>query len=154
MNITIEDIAAYLDHVGLQFMATIGTDGKPKVRPMQYMVVHDGKLWFCTNAKKEVYAELQSNPSLELCGSRLEANEMDTTWIRFEAKAVFDDNRLVRQLIEEKSDIVRSLYSHDIDNPMFKTFYLTNIKGVLTNLGHVKGLAEREGFGKPQTFEF
>lgn len=66
MEITINDVAAYLDHVGLQFMATIGTDGKPKVRPMQYMVLEDGKLWFCTNSKKDVYAELQANPSLEL----------------------------------------------------------------------------------------
>ena len=43
-QITLRDVADYLDHVGIQFMATIGLDGKPKVRPMQYMVLEDDKL--------------------------------------------------------------------------------------------------------------
>ena len=38
---TLRDIADYLGHTGVQFMATIGLDGKPKVRPMQYMVMED-----------------------------------------------------------------------------------------------------------------
>ena len=66
MELTLQDIANYLDHVGIQFLATIGLDGKPKVRPMQYMVLEDNKLWFCTNSKKDVYAELQANPFLFL----------------------------------------------------------------------------------------
>lgn len=32
-KITLREVADYLDHVGIQFMATIGLDGKPKVRP-------------------------------------------------------------------------------------------------------------------------
>ena len=35
-EITLCDVANYLDNVGIQFLATIGLDGKPKVRPMQY----------------------------------------------------------------------------------------------------------------------
>ena len=87
-EITLRDVANYLDKVGIQFMATIGLDGKPKVRPMQYMVLEDDKLWFCTNSKKEVYAELQANPCLELCGCKLEPDELQTTCIRFSAEAV------------------------------------------------------------------
>ena len=37
--ITLREVADYLDRLGVQFMATIGLDGKPKVRPMQYMIV-------------------------------------------------------------------------------------------------------------------
>ena len=77
-QITIHDIAESLDKIGLQYMATIGLDGKPKVRPVQYMVVRDGKLWFCTNSQKAMYAEMQSSPFVELCGSRLEENEIAT----------------------------------------------------------------------------
>ena len=40
-EITLQDIANYLDNIGIQFLATIGLDGKPKVRPMQYMVMDD-----------------------------------------------------------------------------------------------------------------
>lgn len=63
MKATIKDVADYLHHVGLQYVATIGFDGKPKVRPMQFMVLEKNKLWFCTNSRKAVYAELQQCPS-------------------------------------------------------------------------------------------
>ena len=43
-KLSINDIAAYLDEIGLQYMATIGLDGKPKVRPVQYMILRDDKL--------------------------------------------------------------------------------------------------------------
>ena len=49
-EITLRDVANYLDNVGIQFLATIGLDGKPKVRPMQYMVLEDGKLWFLADS--------------------------------------------------------------------------------------------------------
>ena len=35
-EITLRDLANYLDNIGIQFLATIGLDGKPKARPMQY----------------------------------------------------------------------------------------------------------------------
>ena len=63
-------------------MATVGLDGKPKVRPVQFMVEYDGKLWFCTNSKKSMYAELVKNPWIDLCGSKLlekrDSDDMDS----------------------------------------------------------------------------
>ncbi len=153
-QITLRDVADYLDHVGIQFMATIGLDGKPKVRPMQYMVLEDDKLWFCTNAKKEVYAELQANPCLELCGCKLEPDELQTPWIRFSAEAVFEERQDIRDAIIEKSAIVNALYKHMRDNPIFKVFYLKHMDGWMTNLGNVKGLEKRAEFAKPIHFQF
>jgi len=75
-NLTLEDVAACLDRIGLQYLATIGLDGKPKVRPVQYMIIRDRKLWFCTNSEKSMYAELQNNPYVDLCASRLEQDEI------------------------------------------------------------------------------
>lgn len=152
-DITIQDVAAYLDRVGLQYMATIGTDGKPKVRPVQYMVIEDGRMWFCTNSKKLMYQELMTNPSLEICGSKLEEDEIMTPWIRFSAEAVFENNRKVKEMIMKKSDIVHQLYKDDIDNPIFQVFYLKEVKGSFNNLGHVKGLEDKENFARPVFFE-
>ena len=153
-EITIRDIACYLDNVGIQFMATIGLDGKPKVRPMQYMVLEDGKLWFCTNSKKEVYAELRENPNIELCGCKLEADEMQTPWIRFSAEVVFEERKGIRDAIMAKSAIVNELYKDMHDNPIFKVFYLKDIDGWMTNLGHVKGLEKNGAFASPVHFRF
>lgn len=153
-EVTLRDVADYMDSIGIQFMATIGLDGKPKVRPMQYMVLEDGKLWFCTNSRKGVYAELQANPCIELCGCKLEADEMQTPWIRFSAKAVFEERQDIRDAIIEKSAIVNTLYRDMRDNPIFKVFYLTHIDGWMTNLGNVKGLEKRAGFAQPVHFNF
>lgn len=153
-EITLRDIASYLDNIGIQFMATIGLDGRPKVRPMQYMVLEDDKLWFCTNSKKEVYAELQANPNIELCGCKLEADEMQTPWIRFSAKAVFEERKEIRDAIMTKSAIVNTLYRNMQNNPIFKMFYLKDIDGWMTNLGHVKGLENNDTFTSPVHFRF
>ena len=121
---------------------------------MQYMILEDDKLWFCTNSEKDVYKELQANPSLELCGCRLEENEIQTPWIRFSAEAVFEERQDIRDAIIEKSCIVNALYSKMRENPIFKVFYLKNIDGWMTNLGNVKGLEKRTEFAKPIHFAF
>ena len=153
-EITLRDLANYLDNIGIQFLATIGLDGKPKVRPMQYMVLEDEKLWFCTNSKKEVFAELQANPCIELCGCKLKKNEMQTPWIRFSAEVMFEERQDIRDAIIEKSAIVNALDKTMRDNPIFKVFYLKDIDGWITNLGHVKGLEQRDEFTKPIHFKF
>ena len=157
-KLSINDIAAYLDEIGLQYMATIGLDGKPKVRPVQYMILRDDKLWFCTNSEKAMYAELQKSPFMDLCGSRLQKDEITTTWIRFSAEVVFpaesEEIRGIKKAIMQKSKIVRELYNNNQEHPLFKVFYLKNICGSLNNLGHVKGLEERNDFSKPIEFSF
>lgn len=50
--------------------------------------------------------------------------------------------------------IVNALYRDMRDNPIFKVFYLRNIDGWMTNLGHVKGLEDRNDFAKPIHFAF
>ena len=152
--ITLREVADYLDRLGVQFMATIGLDGKPKVRPMQYMILEDDRLWFCTNSKKEVYAELQANPWLELCGCKLEKEELQTPWIRFSAQAVFEERQDIRDAIIDKSAIVNALYKDMRQNPIFKVFYLKDIDGWMTNLGSIKGLEQRAGFAAPLHFQF
>ena len=150
-KLSINDIAAYLDEIGLQYMATIGLDGKPKVRPVQYMILRDDKLWFCTNSEKAMYAELQKSPFIDLCGSRLQKDEITTAWIRFSAEVVFPAES---EEIMQKSKIVRELYNNNQEHPLFKVFYLNNICGSVNNLGHVKGLEERNDFSRPIEFSF
>ena len=124
---TIEELARTLDEVGLQYMATIGEDGRPKVRPVQYMVVYDGKLWFCTNSAKNLYRELVKNPYIDLCGSRLLEDEIRTVWVRLSARVVFEENAAVKNMIMAKSSIVHELYDNNPEHPLFKVFYLSAI---------------------------
>ena len=118
------------------------------------MVMEDGRLWFCTNSEKSMYAEMQRSPFVELCGSRLQDDEIRTVWIRLSAEAVFEENRKVKELIMEKSSIVHELYHDNPDHPLLKVFYLKGITGSMNNLGHVRGLEERDDFARPASFHF
>lgn len=150
----IQKVADCLDSVGLQFLATTGLDGRPKVRPVQFMVLHDRRLWLCTNSEKSMYAEMQRSPYIELCGSRLKDDGIRTLWIRLSAEAVFEENRKVKEMIMEKSSIVRELYHNNPAHPLLRVFYLRDITGSMNNLGHVKGLQDRDDFGKQVSFHF
>ena len=122
------------------------------------MVTSDNKLWFCTNCEKAMYAELKKNPYVDLCASKLQEDEITTAWIRFSAEVVFPDENegilKIKKAIMKKSRIVRELYNDDPNNSIFKVFYLKNIQGSLSNMGHVKGLEERENFLPIVEFKF
>jgi len=102
----------------VQFLATVGLDGKPKVRPFQFMLEEEGKLWFCTGNKKDVYAELQKQPYIELS-----VTSSDNAWLRLSAKVKFENNHAVKCKIIEQNGLVRSIYQSG-DNPEFEVFYL------------------------------
>jgi uncharacterized pyridoxamine 5'-phosphate oxidase family protein len=104
----------------VQFLATVGLDGKPKVRPFQFMLVDGGKLWFCTGNKKDVYAELQKQPYIELSVS-----SSGNAWLRISARVIFENNIAIKHMIIEQNELVRSIYISG-DNPDFEVFYLTD----------------------------
>ena len=66
-----DKVFAFLKENPLQYCATVGLDGKPKVRPFQMMYREGGNLFFCMGAGKAVYAELINNPNLEISVSTM-----------------------------------------------------------------------------------
>lgn len=121
------EVLAFLRENPVQFVATVGLDGRPKVRPFQFMLEKDGKLYFCTNNQKEVYAQLQRQPWLELC-----ASSAASQWLRISGKAVFSDDWDVKTRIISENELVRSIY-HTPDNTAFEVFYLTDAEATLSD---------------------
>ena len=44
-------VVDFLKKSQTQYLATIGTDGKPKVRPFQFKLEENGKLYFSTTSR-------------------------------------------------------------------------------------------------------
>lgn len=44
------DVVKFLEANPVQYLATVGTDGKAKCRPFMFCFEKDGRLWFCTNS--------------------------------------------------------------------------------------------------------
>ncbi len=124
-----EEIVSYLKKSIVQYFATIGLDGNPKVRPFKFMFEDDGKLWFCTSNEKEIYKELQKNPHIELCVS----GEI-LSWLRLNGMVVFSNNIQMKEKILEINPLVKSIYKEP-NNPNFEVFYLNNVTASINEIG-------------------
>ncbi len=51
-------VVEFLNANPVQYLATIGRDGKAKCRPFMFCFEQGGKLWFCTNNTKDVYKDI------------------------------------------------------------------------------------------------
>jgi len=121
-----DDVVKFLNENPVQYLATVGRDGKAKCRPFMFCFEKEGKLWFCTNEQKDVYLDLQENASVELSVSSPEY-----AWIRLHGEAVFEENMDVKEVCMN-NPIVKGQYQ-TADNPIFKVFYLKNVKAVIAD---------------------
>lgn len=67
---------------GVFYLTTVD-DGKPKACPYGFLMEYEGKICFTTNKNKPTYAQLLSNPYVEICGMK-----GNMSWIRLSGKAV------------------------------------------------------------------
>ena len=120
------EVVKFLTENSVQYLATVGRDGKAKCRPFMFAGEKDGKLWFCTNNQKDVYKDMQANPNVEL-------SVYSTTfdWILLNGKAVFENNMAVKEMCIQ-NPIVKSQYQ-TADNPIFEVFYLADAHAVIAD---------------------
>ena len=119
-------VAQFLQENPVQYLATVSLDGRAKCRPFMFCFEKDGKLWFCTGNFKEVYRELRANPYVQLSVS-----SPTYQWIRLSGKAVFVDDRAIKEAALE-NPIVKGNYQ-TADNPAFEVFYLEDAHGVIAD---------------------
>mgnify|MGYP001191540058 CR=1 FL=1 len=67
-------VVEFLNANPVQYLATVGRDGKAKCRPFMFAGELDGKLWFCTNNQKDVYKDMQENPEVEISVSSVDSS--------------------------------------------------------------------------------
>ena len=120
------DVVKFLNDNPVQYLATVGRDGKAKCRPFMFSGELDGKLWFCTNNQKDVYQDMQENADIEISVSSPEY-----AWIRLNGKAVFEDNKAVKEMCMT-NPIIKGQYQ-SADNPIFEVFYLADAQAVIAD---------------------
>lgn len=105
-------VVEFLQANPVQYLATVGRDGKAKCRPFMFSAEVGGKLWFCTNNQKDVYKDILENPEIQISVSSPKYE-----WIRLSGKAVFENNMEVKKICIE-NPIVKGQYK-TADNPIF-----------------------------------
>lgn len=120
------EVVKFLQENPVQYLATVGRDGKAKCRPFMFCFEQDEKLWFCTNNTKDVYQDLQKNPYIEVSVS-----SPSYAWIRLNGKAVFENNMAVKAECMN-NPIVKGQYQ-SAENPIFEAFYLADARAVIAD---------------------
>lgn len=120
------EVVEFLQANPVQYLGTVGRDGKAKCRPFMFCFEKDGKLWFCTNNTKDVFKEMQANPDVELSIS-----DPSYAWIRLNGRVIFENNMAVKEGCMQ-NPIVKGQYDSP-DNPIFEVFYLKDAKAVIAD---------------------
>jgi len=121
-----KEVIKFLQENNAGFLATVA-NGKPKVRPFQFMLADGGKLFFCTANTKDVFKQLKANPYVEFSSMT-----PSFAWIRLSGEVKFSDDKTVKEQILAANPLVKSIYQ-SADNPVFEIFYLDNGTAVLAD---------------------
>jgi uncharacterized pyridoxamine 5'-phosphate oxidase family protein len=97
------------------FIATV-SDGKPAIRPFGAVTQHDGKVYICTNNKKNVYKQIRANPAIAIS-----ALTPDGGWFRVYATAILDVTDAAIDTMLNENPTLKGMY---LGNPDFVTLYL------------------------------
>ena len=66
------------------FLASVQGDS-PRLRPMGFLMWHEGKIWLGMGDHKEVYKQIAANPNVQVV-----AVDPGASWLMVTAKLVFD----------------------------------------------------------------
>jgi uncharacterized pyridoxamine 5'-phosphate oxidase family protein len=124
-----QSVVDFLRKSQTQYLATLGVDGRPKVRPFQFKLEDGGKLYFSTTNDKQVYKEIVQQPWVELC-----ACGENWSWLRLSGRAVFSNDRAIKsRIIEEAVPLIKAVYKTP-DNPLWALFYLDEATATFADL--------------------
>lgn len=117
----------FLTETGIFFLAT--TDGdQPKLRPLGAHFEIDGKVVFGVGDFKDVYAQMQANPLVEIS-----ACKPDGQWLRYTGKAVFETDPKYAETMLEAMPNLRDVYNEKTGHKLMM-FHLEDAKAVVIQM--------------------
>jgi uncharacterized pyridoxamine 5'-phosphate oxidase family protein len=114
---TRDEVIAYIQEVHYGYLATVGADNAPRVRPIGIHNVYGDDLYFFTFSITRKVAEMETNPQVEVVWAKV--GELSQVRIRGKAVVVEDvaiqqrfrnDNPMVAKILPEGAQHLFRLY--------------------------------------------
>ena len=102
---TRNEVEAYIREVKFGYLATVGADNAPRVRPVGIKDVYGDSLYFFTFVTTRKVAEIDNNPNVEVVWSKL----ADLSQVRISGKMVVEEDPAIQQRFKEDNPIVSNL---------------------------------------------
>lgn len=123
-----EEVLQYLKNCSTFYLATMEED-QPRVRPFGAICEYEGKLYIITNNQKNVFAQMQTNPKVELSGM------YDGTWIRVQCEVVLDQRPDARVAMLEEYPSLQNMYAPD--DGIVEVLYMKNVVATIHSFKEV-----------------
>ena len=102
---TRDQVIAYIQEVRFGYLATVGADNAPRVRPIGIYNVYDDDLYFFTFSNTRKVAEIEANPQVEVVWCKLQ----EQSQVRIRGKMVVEEDEAIQQRFREDNPIVAKL---------------------------------------------
>ena len=102
---TRDEVIAYIKDVKFGYLATVGVDNAPRVRPVGIKDVYGDSLYFFTFATTRKVAELANNPAVEVAWSK----PSEQSQVRVSGRMVVEEDPAIQQRFKEDNPIVSNL---------------------------------------------
>ena len=105
----------------LQYGTTLGLDGSPQIRPIEFKFEDDGVLYFDTITYYTSYRELRAYPYIQICV----CDQETMTYVRLGGRVNFTTDQSVIDRCFEASPVLTSQFRFDRD--VVIGYYLTEV---------------------------
>ncbi|MBQ3156374.1 MAG: pyridoxamine 5'-phosphate oxidase family protein [Clostridia bacterium] len=92
----------------LQYATTLGRDGNPQIRPIEFKFEEDGVLYFDTVVFYTSYAEMLAHPYIQLCV----CDQETMTYVRLGGKVNFTKDEAIVNRCFEESPVLTSQFGN------------------------------------------
>ncbi|MDR2445403.1 MAG: pyridoxamine 5'-phosphate oxidase family protein [Spirochaetaceae bacterium] len=120
-----KEILDFIAGCKLFFLATAEGD-QPRVRPIGVAFDYKGKLSFCTNNKKKMFAQMKANRKVEICAAD------GDKWVRISGTVGFNPERAAKEKALEAAPMLKTMYK--ADDGIFEIFYFENAVAVFEDM--------------------
>jgi uncharacterized pyridoxamine 5'-phosphate oxidase family protein len=117
----LEVVTRVFERFPLQYATTLGLDGEPQIRPIEFKFEQDGVLYFDTVTYYTSYQELQAHPYLQLCV----CDQETMTYVRLGGKVNFTTDQAVIDRCFAESPVLTSQFGENRD--VVVGYYLTEV---------------------------
>ena len=102
---TRDQVIAYIQQVHFGYLATVGADNAPRVRPIGMHTVYGDHLYFFTFGNMRKVAEIEANPQVKVVWCKLQ----EQSQVRIRGKMVVEEDEAIQQRFREDNPIIAKL---------------------------------------------
>jgi uncharacterized pyridoxamine 5'-phosphate oxidase family protein len=114
-------VVSTFERFPLQYATTLGQDGNPQIRPIEFKFEQNGVLYFDTVEFYTSYAELQAHPYIQLCV----CDQETMTYIRLGGKVNFTKDEEIINRCFAASPVLTSQFGNNRE--VVIAYYLTEV---------------------------